>query len=239
MTAKHRILGAALAMGQCTVKEIASELNIPEATVRSTLNNYKPYFSVTKTDKGLRGGQVQLWEIRSEMIDDINDEIATSATSKRSGPKVRTPSSTPELVTSDDLNHYDPQPSSTLILHLVRRLLASSGVVNQLSLPHGEGIRVPGYDGQVSALSPVLYIPNGDSVWEIGAGGDPRVKANKDYSKRTSSPGDVELATTTFVMVVSRRFREKESWRIERRAEKKWKDVWILDADDLAAWVEN
>ena len=41
-------------------------------------------------------------------------------------------------------------------------------------------------------------------------------------------------------MTVSmRRFRDKEDWEAKARAEGVWRDVKALDADDLAAWLEE
>lgn len=237
MSAKHRILQTALTLGQSTVKDIATTLSMSEVTVRSALSNYKHLFAVTKTDKGVRGGQVQLWEIRPESIDDVKEEILRGESSGRSGPQVRNPSSTPELVTAEDLVHYDPLPSSTLILSLVRKILTSLGVVH-LELSGGEGIRLPGYDGRVSSMAPAINVPLGDSVWEFGVGKNPRDKANADYRKRTESPGDIDPARTTFVMVVSQRLTNKHSWENDRRAEGIWKDVQVRDADDIVTWLE-
>jgi hypothetical protein len=237
MSAKHRILQTALTMGQSTVKDIAASLSMSDVTVRSALTGYKHFFVVTKTDKGVRGGQEQLWEIRPESVDDINEEILQGESQSRPGPKVRNPSSTPELVTAEDLVHYDPLPGSTVILSLIRKILTGMGVTH-LELPGGEGIRLPGYDGRVSSIAPAFNVPLGESVWEFGVGKNPRDKANKDFRKRTGFPGDIDPATTTFVIVVSGRINNKHGWENDRKAESAWKDVQVRDADDIATWFE-
>jgi hypothetical protein len=224
-------------MRQSTVKDIAAALSISDVTVRSALTGYKHFFVVTKTDKGVRGGREQLWEIRPESVDDINEEILEGESPSRPGPKVRNPSSTPELVTAEDLVHYDPLPGSTLILSLIRKILTGMGVTH-LELPGGEGIRLPGYDGRVSSIAPAFNVPLGESVWEFGVGKNPRDKANKDFRKRTGSPGDIDPATTTFVIVVSGRINNKHNWENDRKAESAWKDVQVRDADDIATWFE-
>lgn len=224
-------------MGQSTVKDIAAALSMSDVTVRSALKGYKHFFVVTKTDKGVRGGQEQLWEIRPESIDEINEEISQGESPSRRGPMVRNPSSTPELVTAEDLVHYDPLPGSTLILSLVRKILTGMGVTH-LELPGGEGIRLPGYDGRVSSIAPAFNVPLGESVWEFGVGKNPRDKANKDFLKRTRAPGDIDPASTTFVIVVSGRINNKHSWENDRKAESAWKDVQVRDADDIATWFE-
>ncbi|MBW4078313.1 MAG: hypothetical protein HIU84_07360, partial [Acidobacteria bacterium] len=111
------------------MKDIAAALSMSEVTVRSALTSYKRYFIVTKTDKGVRGGQEQLWQIRPESINEVNEEISQGVSPSRQGPKVRNPSSTPELVTAEDLVNCDPLQGSTLIPLLVRKILTGMGVL--------------------------------------------------------------------------------------------------------------
>ena len=48
------------------------------------------------------------------------------------------------------------------------------------------------------------HVPQGTSRWEIGAGQDPRRKAQSDYRKRTANPLGANPATTTFVFLTPR-----------------------------------
>jgi hypothetical protein len=50
--------------------------------------------------------------------------------------------------------------------------------------------------------------------------------------------GAVDPAMTTFVFVTPRRWNAKTKWLKTRRAEKFWRDVRVLDVDDLEAWLE-
>lgn len=97
----------------------------------------------------------------------------------------------------------------------------------------GEGIGLPGYDGIVEASRATSFVPEGLSVWEMGVNNDPAGKAAEDYRTRTAEPLGVDMSTTTFVFVTPRRWRQKKAWEQRRRQDGKWKDVRVLDADDI------
>jgi len=87
-----------------------------------------------------------------------------------------------------------------------------------------------------------LYVPEGDSVWEMGTPADYLGKANEDYRKRSKNPGAVDPATTTFVFVTPRRWRGDptiEGWTNEKLAERVWKDVRVIDGAVLEDWLEQ
>lgn len=123
---------------------------------------------------------------------------------------------------------------------LVRRLIqVTVDDVRRMSFRSGEGVQLGGWDGRVLADTGNAFVPQGESVWEMGTTSDIASKASDDYSKRTASPGDVDPATTTFVFVTSRRFSKKDEWSAARRADGPWLDVRVIDADDLEAWLES
>lgn len=73
----------------------------------------------------------------------------------------------------------------------------------------------------------------------MGTGRTPRRKAQEDYRKRTRAPRGVEPSEATFVFVTPRRWAAKEEWAQERRAQHHWRDVRVLDADDLEGWLRT
>jgi hypothetical protein len=103
----------------------------------------------------------------------------------------------------------------------------------------GEGVGLPGYDGIVEATRATSFMPDGLSVWEMGTSEDPAGKATDDYKTRTADPLGVDMATTTFVFATPRRWRKKKDWEQKRRAEGRWRDVRVLDADDIEQALEE
>ncbi|MFG1928527.1 hypothetical protein [Cryptosporangium sp. NPDC048952] len=122
---------------------------------------------------------------------------------------------------------------------LVRRLVrAENDQVQRVEMRGGEGVGLPGYDGFVEATRSTPFVPDGLSVWEMGVGGDPEKKAQSDYRARTDNPSGIDRATTTFVFVTPRRWDKKKDWEQRRRDEQVWRDVRVLDADDLEQALE-
>ncbi|MEE9264345.1 MAG: hypothetical protein V3V11_07815, partial [Vicinamibacteria bacterium] len=63
-------------------------------------------------------------------------------------------------------------------------------------------------------------------------------KANDDYHKRIDNTLGLDPSSTAFVFSTSRVFPKKEEWVAEKLAEGLWRDVRVVDADDLEAWLE-
>jgi hypothetical protein len=64
-------------------------------------------------------------------------------------------------------------------------------------------------------------------------------KADDDYDKRTTDPDNIDPASTTFMFVTPRRWKNKQKWSEGKRRDGVWKDVRAYDADDLATWLET
>lgn len=91
---------------------------------------------------------------------------------------------------------------------LVRGLIrANNDQVIVLQMRAAEGVDAPGYDGISDALRASPFVPAGPTVWELGVGGDPADKAQRDYRERTNDPLGVAIADTTFVFVTPREWR--------------------------------
>lgn len=128
---------------------------------------------------------------------------------------------------------------------LVRRLIhATTTTATHIGLPAGDAVQQGGYDGVVVINETHYAVPDGKSVWEFGVDANPRGKADDEYEKRKarqpdSAIGPVDPTSTTFVFVTPRRWNAKTRWLRTRRAESFWRDVRVLDADDLEAWLEQ
>jgi hypothetical protein len=145
----------------------------------------------------------------------------------------------PEFVTATDLDELaDRLESRELIPRLVRRLLTRTEGVEGVTVRANEGIGVPGWDGEVGAAKGSAYVPAGSSAWEIGTGADPKAKAKADYKKRSEKPLGLTPAQSAFVFVTSRRWKDKQEWVTEKKGEGVWRDVKVIDCDDLHGWLE-
>ncbi len=128
---------------------------------------------------------------------------------------------------------------------LVRRLIHATTVsATHIGLPSGDAIQQAGYDGVVVLYEDHHAVPRGMSIWEFGVSSNPKGKADDDYDERKaaqshSTAGRVDPSTTTFVFVTPRRWNAKTKWLKARREENFWRDVRVLDVDDLEAWLEQ
>jgi hypothetical protein len=124
---------------------------------------------------------------------------------------------------------------------LVRRLILATATPNSLRMAAAEAVSEPGFDGILELDAPAgPFMPQGRSVWELGAGNDPARKAASDYSTRTAQTPPDERSLTTFVFVTSRSWPGARAWAAERAGgEDGWSNVIALDAEDLATWVST
>jgi hypothetical protein len=103
----------------------------------------------------------------------------------------------------------------------------------------GEGTRLAGFDGFVKSEGPHNYIPEGQSIWEMGVTESVKGKADEDYNKRTAEPLTVNLVDTVFVFVTPRRWAGKDAWVDDKKRDGKWRDIRVIDADDLEGWLSQ
>ena len=68
---------------------------------------------------------------------------------------------------------------------------------------------------------------------------DPKGKAHDDWETRSTNSQPLQADEASFVFVTSRRWSDKEEWARERADEGPWRDVHVLDADNLAAWLDT
>ena len=170
----------------------------------------------------------------AEVVEVDGDNIRVRA------PMLMAPPSRPGLAGTDDLERWADAPRAwSEFPGLIRDLLADIPRVTGLSMRAGRGVVVPGWDGTVDGGAGAPYVPPGRSCWELGTGRDPGRKAQQDYRKRTDDPKGADPTKTTFVFVTPRRWAGKDEWAMSKRAEGEWRDVRVLDADDLEGWLRS
>lgn len=135
--------------------------------------------------------------------------------------------------------------SQGLIPELLFRLItASVGNPTGLRIPFGGSVNQPGLDGLlVSPISFEPYIPQEQSIWEIGTSNDPQSKATSDFTKRTNEIPRNERASMTFVSVTTRSAArswsepKQRAWLKKRIGKSGWKDVRIIDGSKIIQWL--
>ena len=146
---------------------------------------------------------------------------------------------TDSLDASEIINWSDRDDAANRLPELLFRLVVGTlpEPALRIDMPSGSSVRLPGWDGVLEVGRGNEWVPSGVSGWEMSCDQDVASKANSDYDKRTEEPLDLDIPTTTFVFVTSRRWRNKRLWERMRRQENRWRDVRAYDAADLAQWL--
>ncbi len=147
-------------------------------------------------------------------------------------------------ITSNDFVHWTntaKREAESGLPNLVRNLIKASVNPVELSVPSGNDISLPGLDGLVKVeQSSNRFVPMGISIWEIGTNVNPKSKADDDYAKRAEQDIlGLRKEEITFVFVTSRKWSAKQKWAAVKNAEKIWAKVQVIDAVDLAEWIEE
>ncbi|MDO4888482.1 MAG: hypothetical protein Q3979_07265 [Actinomycetaceae bacterium] len=143
----------------------------------------------------------------------------------------------PELVTAFDIEQWaDKLDAKETFPELMRRLLAQTLGITNLEIRAHEGIAAPGWDGTaISAGS--AYLPEGRLCFEFGANKKVKAKADEDYEKRVEkSINDPDVQV--FVFATPRNWPGGQRWAEERRRERKFADVKVIDAHTLEGWLQ-
>ncbi|MCC5916159.1 MAG: hypothetical protein JJU02_02410, partial [Cryomorphaceae bacterium] len=119
-------------------------------------------------------------------------------------------------------------------------ILETTPPSTKLSVPAGSAVYFKGWDGIVTCSEKINFVPEGISLWEIGANGD-LDKAQRDFKKRTSDSKGYDLTQSTFVFVTTLSFDDevKEKWIEKRMKSSEWKNIVIIDGNDICLWLEN
>ena len=130
--------------------------------------------------------------------------------------------------------------SQSLLPLLIRRLIRATATrVTEFQVRTGEGVHLGGWDGIVQNEQDTPFVPEGTSGWEMSVAARPQTKAEEDYQKRSEDSKPLVAEDTTFVFVTLRRWGGKEVWAREKSETGSWRHVKVLDADDVAAWLEE
>src|SRR5208337_2665932 len=121
-----------------------------------------------------------------------------------------------------------------LIRSLVR---ASCPDLEYYRFPGGDASQTHGWDGVTELKKGVLFVPEGRTIWEFGAGADYKGKADDDFTKRTGEFTAEERGKHNFVFVTPRIWDTGlEEW-IQQHSGDGWRSVRICDANALEHWL--
>ena len=130
--------------------------------------------------------------------------------------------------------------SQSLLPLVIRRLIRATTIgVTEFHVRTGEGVHLGGWDGIVQNEQRTPFVPEGTSGWEMSVAKGVRGKAKKDYDERSDDSRPLVPEETTLVFVTLRRWGGKDVWAAEKTEEGPWCRVKVLDADDVAAWLEE
>jgi hypothetical protein len=131
--------------------------------------------------------------------------------------------------------------------YYIKKLICAVIQPDQIRMPSGDAIWLPGHDGELLNAQKSRFIPEGLSVWEVGTEPSFKTKASKDYTKRSKdktkkkkgkAQPKLNRSETTFVFVTPHIWMNKDLWVTERKVEGIWKDVIVIDGVDLVDWLE-
>ncbi|MCU1239392.1 MAG: hypothetical protein JWO71_118 [Candidatus Acidoferrum typicum] len=149
--------------------------------------------------------------------------------------------STVNIVTAQHLESWSNSLAARadlpgLVASLIR---ASCPSLQSYRFPSGDASQTHGFDGVAEVLEGNVFVPEGRSIWEFGAGKDYKSKAESDYKKRTDKSTPAERAGQTFTFVTSRKWDTGlDQWEQDRSADG-WLKVRILDATSLELWLAD
>jgi len=107
-----------------------------------------------------------------------------------------------------------------------------------IQVPSGSAVYIQGWDGIVICKEETNYVPQGISLWEIGANGD-KTKAICDYKKRTEDSLGFDQSEVTFIFVTTNLIEDKNKWTEEKLKDGIWKNIRFYDSRDITEWLEN
>jgi len=123
---------------------------------------------------------------------------------------------------------------------LLRRLIfATATSIEKINFPCGDSVSTGGWDGMLETTSTAPFFPQGVSGWETGVEASAGTKAEGDYRKRTDDSLGLIKSQSTFVFVTPRAWPGRIAWEESKKAEKHWKSVQVIAADDLELWLAS
>lgn len=203
------------------VRETAAMLQIHENTVRNWAK------SGVLRDARLPGAK--FLRFHRFDVERLRDNRGTSPTSLQPERQIVGP----ELINASQLGVWANSVASRPVFpDLIRRLLAATPGIKAIEIRAGDGIDLGGWDGSAESDG-TSFLPRGSLRFEFGVNKKFKAKAADDWSKRISA----ERQPTKFVFATPRRWSDAQRWVEDRRAEKKFADVRVLDGDTLEGWL--
>lgn len=120
---------------------------------------------------------------------------------------------------------------------------ATAKDIRSIRFPSGDKGRTRGLDGIVESDGDALFVPKGNSIWEIGTEIDYKGKALEDFKKRSKEITPAEQKDLTLVLVTPFTWDStKRNWKLEnwvkiRKKEQSWKEVVVIDGACLERWL--
>jgi hypothetical protein len=209
------------------VRETARRLSVHENTIRNWARD-----GVLPTAK-IPGSRFHRFDARD--VERLRQQRGAAVASVAEGRRTIGP----ELVDGTQLSQWAAtREAQSRFPELVRRLLAATPGISNISIRSGDGVFVGGWDGHAESVG-AAYLPSGSLWFEFGVGGKPKTKADEDYEKRRAEPGGAVPQESTFVFMTPRRWSGAKAWADGRRTEGIFADVCALDADDLEGWLQT
>jgi hypothetical protein len=123
-----------------------------------------------------------------------------------------------------------------LVASLIR---ASCPTLDSYHFPTGDSSQTHGFDGIAEVREASVFVPEGRSIWEFGAGKGYASKATSDYKNRTKELSLAQRQQMSFVFVTPRTWHKgREKWK-EDHSSDGWKRVEVLDANSLELWLSE
>ncbi len=147
------------------------------------------------------------------------------------------------LITVDDIAQYRNKIDarhefSDLIERLVRNAIPYQSLLT-LRFPSHSATSLSGWDGLLACRSKSRFVPDGNSVWELGTGMDAVAKIRSDFTKRLEDPlpPGWTREQTTYVAATLQALSDPMSIVGDLPSVTTWKCVVVLDAVQLCAWI--
>lgn len=210
-----------------TVRETARRLNAHENTVRNWVRQ--------GVLDSARVPGTRFHRFDEEVVERLRQQRGAVVSSAEPGRRTFGP----ELVDGTQLSQWaGTRDAHDTFPELIRRLLAATPGITNVSVRAGEGVAAPGWDGRADSVG-TAFLPTGRLFFEFGVGRDPKAKADADWEKRKADPLDAVAADSLFVFITPRRWSSRAEWEAARRQEGVFADVRALDADDLEGWLQT
>lgn len=137
-------------------------------------------------------------------------------------------------ITSNDLENLSERPDApSLLADLMQRLVHCTvplSKISEISFP--KKIYKKGWDGRLVCEEGNPWVPQGKSFWEYSVARSVRRKFESDFAKRTEENiKEQDMRESAFIFVTTRK-----NPRLNIKP-KEWKDVRILDSEELAEWL--